>query len=205
MSRAILVSYYSPSIYMPLWERYYSPFFDHIERFQYLPTEWTDMICVDYINKKVKELLHKYDMVAIPDMDEFLVPDPDKYGNLGEYLDNFTGDGVRCVGYNVMEMPGALPLDIERKITDQREYWMRDSYFYDKPVITRVPIIYGNGLHKCDIEFPQDPDLVMLHLRDADLYQLCHGYGLHRDETFFEHIIERQKQATLIPEKWRVI
>ena len=123
------------------------------------------------------------------DLDEIIVPDPEKYKDLGDYMDKMTGDGVRCVGYNVIEMPGALPLDTTRKITDQREYWMRDAHYYDKPVITRIPVIFGTGMHETDIEFPQDPDLVMFHLRDADLYHLCHGSGIERDQQVFRQYI----------------
>ena len=204
-SRAILTTYYSESMYYPLWERYYAPFFDHVEKYIYpfeMKKDYIGRVMV--MNAKLKQLLHKYDVVVIADEDEIIVPDPEKYKDLGDYLDRFDGEGARVIGYNIMEMPGALPLDIELKITDQRFYWQRDP-LYDKPMIARVEFNFRPGKHTCDRDLPQDPDLYLFHLRDADLHYLIVSSGLKRDQAFVDRINHRQLEATPIPEKWRVI
>jgi predicted MPP superfamily phosphohydrolase len=206
LKRAIIVHYYSESLYLPLWEKYYAPFFDHMERIVVTKQVYWDFPrVVQLINNKLDALLQSYDMVAVTDVDEFIVPNMQKYDGLGDYMDKMTFTTVRPLGYNIIEMPNNKILDIKRKITTQRKYWQRDS-LYDKPVITKVPIVYNPGKHRCNLEsVPQDDDLRLFHLRDADLDYLVHGSGIVRSYQFLERIKQRQALAEPIPKEWRVI
>ena len=139
MSRAILTKWYSHSWFYPLFMRYYEPFFDVVEHC-ILPSQ-PDNRCyqieIDLINAALSELKGKHDLVMVADLDEIVVANPDKYHDFGDYLDRFDKRGIRVIGYNVIGMPDDKPLDLERKITDQRSYWEREPV-YDKPMITRA-------------------------------------------------------------------
>ena len=205
MTRAIITTYYSESKYLPLWERYYLPFFDEQERYIYpfeMKVEARDRAVE--MSRRVNILLKRHNTVVIADLDEYIVPDPSKYKDLGDYMDRFSEAGARVVGYNIIEMPGAAPLDLGLRITSQRIYWHRDK-LYDKPMVTTVPVELRPGRHSCAPEFPQDEDLYMFHLRDSDLHYLVIEAGLYRDKSFIDRIMERQRLAEEIPLKWRVI
>jgi hypothetical protein len=203
--RAILTTYYSEDIYKPLWDRYYLPFFDHHEAFIYpfdMKSDYAGRVKI--LNGMMHKLLDKYRVVVIADLDELIVPNPDKYKDLGDYLDRFDKPGIRVTGYDVMEMPGAQQLNLDCKITDQRHYWYRDEQ-YDKPMVATTKFLFNPGKHTCDAELDRDDDLVLFHLRDADLYFLVTSCGLQRDRAFLDNILKRQMASVEIPGKWRVI
>lgn len=206
--RAIVTTKHQRSYFFPLWERYYADLFDYV---QVIPIKYIDHNLMPgakmqhlLVNDAVPRLLKEYDLVVTVDVDEFLVPNPDKYTGLLDYLDNFSMDAACCVGYHVMQMDKDKPFDLDIPITDQRNYWTRDDN-YDKPVITTRPLKYTMGLHKASPPVEQDVDLVMLHLRDADIYRSLARFGNQDDPGAWEAFRSRQEKAVKIPKKWRVV
>ena len=62
MSRAIITTYYSDGIYRNLWEKYYGPFFDYMDFFQYPIELWRDNFGIQCINTQIKPLLEKHEI-----------------------------------------------------------------------------------------------------------------------------------------------
>lgn len=127
-----------------------------------------------------------YKCVLFTDTDEIVAPNPEKYpGGLKEYLDKFIVNEEmqfsRVVAFEVAHISygnGTVesqepPFDWSKSVLSQRKYAYRDGR-YDKPLLTKMRLFYKPGFHKLtDIEedrkAPQDPDLVMFHLRSLDL------------------------------------
>lgn len=199
--RAIVSIRTNDSFWHPLWDRHYRPHFDHVEVVQIGGSYSLDFATMTKkYNKAIDELMEKYDLLVCVDTDEFLVPDPDKYQDLGRYLDKCEDDVIRCVGYDVIEMAGQKPVDLNVKVTDSRTRWTRNMT-YDKPVIMRKKILYTPGQHNCNIKGVQDEDLYMLHMRYADLKSLF----MRRVNANRKALIDEQSRSEPIPEKWRVI
>lgn len=205
--RAILTSVHPQSEYYPSWEKYYdqTSFFDRVVTIKLTDDNKHNFIELAQTYTKITaELLQKYELVMIVDVDEFVVPDPEKYRDLGDYLDKFSGQAVKCKGYNVIEMPGEEKLISNRRITAQRKYWQRDE-LYDKPVITRIPLKFFPGQHNATMEVSRDDDLVMLHVRDADVgAAIARRSGASQGYNIKE-LIKRMGEAVPMPDKWKVI
>ena len=199
--RAIIGARTKDSFWHPLWDSHYRPHFDHVEiiplgnspaqSFAYM---------TELINRAIEKLIGKYDLIVCADTDEILVPDPEKYQDLGDYLDRCEGEVIRCVGYDVLERPGQDAIDLRRKITDQRTEWYRNR-LYNKPVIMRKKIMYIPGQHFCNTPTEQDKDLYMFHMRYADVKSLI----MRRENVRFDELMKEQRGAEPIPERWRVI
>lgn len=202
---AVTIQKSETPFFLPLWKRYYGPFFDElivIDGKIYL-TDWWEQnnYWRDLANKRLGELYGKRQMVVFTDLDEYLVPDPEKYRDLGDYLNKVKHPVVKTTGYNIIEMPGDTSLDPSRKITDQRSMWQRDL-MYDKPLISTVPIRYSRGFHACNKEAFVDAKLYLFHLRDAYVT----GSTLYSRPVYTSEALEfRRSQAVPIPEKWRVL
>lgn len=203
----VLYTYlYKDSYWEPFWREYYSPFFDTIIDYQ-LETDkkFDDEHVARMFNKEIANLLKGGNTVMRVDVDEIVVPNPEKYKDLGDYLDKFKGQAVCCTGYHLIEMPYDKKLDIKKKLTDQRRYWVRDSV-YDKAVITKIPLKYFPGFHKTIQNVSRDEDLAMFHLRDANLEETSKLFEKYRKAGFsIGEFKKRQKEAILIPYRWRVI
>lgn len=204
MTRVILTAFYPDTFFVPLWERYYLPHFDDACMLAIQPGAYDFAGITAMLNARLPELLKKHDLVMIADIDEIIVPDPDKWRDLGGYLDHSTDDVIRCVGYNVMQMPWDEALDLDRPLTEQRMSWQRDR-LYDKPVITRVTLRFTPGNHLCDRISKPDPDLVMFHLRDADIRRTFIRRGTLDNAKSRAALLRRMAEAIEIPERWRVI
>jgi len=204
MTRAILTAFYPESFFVPLWQDYYALFFDYACMLTIEPARFNFAAVTAAMNAKLPELLKYYDLVMVADIDEILVPDPERWRDLGEYLDHSQDEVIRCVGYNVIQMPWQPAFDLEQRITDQRDSWQRDT-LYDKPVITRKAIRYTDGNHLCDTASLQDPDLVMFHLRDADIVRTFERRQCLDNGKSKAGLLQRMCQAEPIPTRWRVI
>lgn len=199
--RAIISARTKDSFWHPLWDRYYRLHFGHVEIIELGNTYSVSFSHMTQLyNKAIEKLIEKYDLLVSVDTDEFLVPDPEKYQDLSDYLERCKGDVIRCVGYDVMEMPHQEPVNINKKITDVRTNWIR-NITYDKPVIMRQKVKYTPGQHYCNVKSVQDKDLLMLHMRYADLKSLF----IRRSRANLKAILDQQDSAVQIPEKWRVI
>jgi hypothetical protein len=91
-----------------------------------------------------------------------------KYENLKIYLDNNDFEYVNAVGLNLTHIISEEPtLDLEQPILQQRRYAIFHSTAC-KPLITRIPIVWGTGFHACDHPIRIDPNLFMLHIKCMD-------------------------------------
>lgn len=191
-SRAIITCVRDEAIMFPIWLRYYSRYFsaddifvlDHQTRdgstsrpgfhripveHPYFDTEWM----MRRVTALQHELLERYDVVLICDVDEIVAPDPaSAVADLGQYLDRFDEEFVSCVGYEVLHRADLEPrIDMERPLLAQRGSWFR-SALYDKPLIASVPMDWVPGFHRrTDGLNNYDPDLRLIHLHRLDLEQ----------------------------------
>lgn len=204
MKRVIITFEHDSSTYSGLWREYYSKFFDEVK-----VVDINDVIREDWaatysiMNLLQEEYFMKYDMIVYADIDEFLIPDPDKYKDLGDYLDQVREDVVRCTGYNVIQSEQEDELDFSKPILKQRKYWGHDE-FYDKYVVLTRPQVY---ISNHSIDNPRVPvsDLVMVHLRDADIKtakQRSESLGREYD---MNSLKRRREDLTLIPDKYKVL
>ena len=198
--------------FLPLWIKYYSQFgtrnlyiLNHnstdgsIESIvENNPNLNIELVEHDFIHdnnwmlnvwtKKQKELLEEYEYVITSDVDEFIIPDPNKYINLYHYVFIMmmnNKDSVCCTGYEVVHQrhEELNHLNWDKPIlVYQRKYWIRlDSY--DKPYIASRPINWSQGRHfevsdtrktvrQGRESIPRDDDLILCHLHRVD-FEYC--------------------------------
>jgi hypothetical protein len=190
-SRAIITMVHNEPVFLPVWLRYYSRFFappdiyvfdnetsdgsTDRDGFVRIPVEHPTVDhtwMVRTIEGLQQELLDRYDVVVVTDVDEIIAPVPVR-GTLGEYLDRFDEDWVNCLGYELLHLRDREPaLRLDRPILDQRRYWFFNGG-YDKAAVTMAPTRWRPGLHgREDYQFNPDPDLRLIHLHRMD-YELC--------------------------------
>jgi hypothetical protein len=118
------------------------------------------------------ELLDRYDVVLVTDVDEIVAADP-AFGTLGDYIDGFEEEFVNCIGYELIHMVDReAPFDPSRRVLDQRGYWFAND-IYDKPALATEPLTWEPGFHRTtDGRMRPDPDLYMVHLHRMD-YEIC--------------------------------
>jgi Glycosyl transferase family 2 len=192
---------YNEPVFLPLWLDYYSRFFgpDDIyvldndstdgstERggFVRIPAP-CDRIDARWTARTIealqRELLERYDLVLVADVDEIVAPVPE-WGSLGDYLDRFDEEWVNCLCYEVLHRKDVEPpLRLDCPILDQRRYWFPNDA-YDKAAVATVPMSWRPGLHgRADHRVNLDPDLRLIHLHRMD-YELClerHRSRAHR-------------------------
>ena len=178
-------------MFLPLWLRYYSRFFDprdiyvldndsndgstDADGFVRIPVQ-RDAVDHTWMVRTIESLQHelveRYDVVVVTDVDELLAPVPE-WGTLGEYLDDFDEDWVNCLGYEIVHLPEReAAIDLTRPILDQRGHWFANDA-YDKAAVATVPMRWRPGFHgREDFQFQPDPDLRLIHLHRMD-YEVC--------------------------------
>ncbi len=189
--RAALTMVHDEPVFLPIWLAYHRRFFGP-EDIYVLDNDTTDgsteaggfvrvpvahdrvdhRWMVETIAAKQRELLERYDVVVVTDVDEVIAPDPD-WGTLGDYLDRFDEEWVNCLGYEVVHLPDREPpLDLERPLLEQRRFWFANDA-YDKVAIATVPVDWKPGFHgREDERWNLDPDLRLIHLHRVDL-EIC--------------------------------
>lgn len=204
MKRIAVTFEHNHSTLTDIWSKYYKPFFDELRIVKVgdlLATDWGGT--TKYLNSLQEELFKDYDLILFADVDEIVIPNPDKYKDLGEYLDKFDKEAIRCVGYNVIEMDNDKPIDFTKPLIEQRTYWSRDN-LYDKCVIITKPQHYVSN-HAVANKVEQDPDLILLHLRDMDLTSTIERNKKIGHEFNMRDFANRRTQASVMPLKWRVL
>lgn len=231
--------------YFPVWIKYYSQFFRHIfvidnepdiedpfikeasEKYQftvikdYPNPEYDLQKWNSVIRDTQRALLEKYKWVLYTDADEIVVPDPEKYKDLGEYINKCNKDFVFCSGYNVLQMynePESTdkelnepPLDLSLPILKQRKFWWYE-YGYNKPLLSRVPLNWKHGMHSIeevedkDLPILNDPDLILFHLKQAD-WEIFHTRigGDVSNGKGPEWFYKSHDAKELIPEKFKEV
>jgi len=193
----------SPSTYLEKWTEYYTPFFDEVLVIKGRNVQniiWSKW--VNRFNEIQAGLLASNDLVMMCDVDEFVVPNPDKYKDLGDYLDQVENN-VRATGYNIMEVPGDYSLDLTKPVLEQRDYWSPDK-LYNKYVILKTAQKYTNP-HEVEHQFDPDPDLILFHLRDADTGLARKRAGKLKRRFVVNDFKERLKGVEKIPTKYKAI
>jgi hypothetical protein len=115
-------------------------------------------------------LLRSYDVVLFAEADEFVVPDPARYPDLGAYIDGLEGPAACCTGYNVVHYPSEPPLHFKEPVLRQRRYWHPARRWYSKRLLSRIPLSWHFGFHDelNALSVEPDPDLYLVHLHRVD-------------------------------------
>ncbi len=189
--RAVITIVNNEAIMFPIWLTYYSRFFA-AEDIYVLDNDSTDgstasggfvripisgrgldnLWMVAKVQELQHELLDRYDVCVVTDVDEIIAPAP-KLGTLDDYLDRFDEEWVNCLGYEVIHLKEFEdPLRLDRPILDQRRHWFFNDT-YDKPAVATSPMSWRPGFHgRTDLHFRLDPDLRLIHLHRMD-YEIC--------------------------------
>jgi hypothetical protein len=199
--RAALTIVHNEPVFFPIWLRYYSRFFDPDDIYV-LDNDTTDgstagggfvripvahdrvdhIWMVRTVEEHQHELLDRYDVVLVTDVDEIVAPFPAS-GTLGDYIDRFEEEFVNCLGYELIHLVDREgPFDPSMKVLDQRGYWFAID-LYDKPALATKPMRWTPGFHRGeDLSMRPEPDLYMIHLHRMD-YEIClarHRYRQRR-------------------------
>ncbi len=186
-SCAVVTMTYNESHFMPIWARYYGGVFgaercyviDHgsddgstaelgnvnILRIPRSPKH--NLKRANFVSNFVTSLLEWYETVIYTDIDEILVPDPDKYADLADFCDRIVHPVVTAIGLNLYHVPEERPIQPGKPILSQRK-WGRFLFSMCKPLVTKVPIKWVPGFHTADHPMVFD-NLYHFHLHDYDL------------------------------------
>lgn len=195
--RAVQTIVHNEAVFLPIWLRYHRRFFapEDIFVFDHDSTDGStsgggfvrisvthDTVdhnwMVATLQSHQHELLERYDVVLTLDVDEVVVPDPDR-GTLGDYLDRFDEEYVNCLGFELLHLADEPALDPDRPILDQRRWWFANDG-YDKPALATRPTVWEPGFHALtEGEANLDPDLRLIHLHRMD-YAICRERHRHR-------------------------
>jgi hypothetical protein len=233
---------YRKDIYLELWLKYYSKFFKDIyvvntdplvldKNLNQLSKKYKFTILDNYINEEwsmevsrlsmmevQSNLLKEYMWVLFAHCDEFVVPDPEKYRNLNDYIKQCKKDYVFCNGYDVLHMyeeadkvPNEPELDLNKPILPQRKYWL-PTLSYCKPLLSKIPLVWTQGFHNIHnvsdevILTHVDKDLRLLHLKNADYNifgkRLLSSSGIGKDKDYDWFYKEHNKKE-IIPERFK--
>lgn len=189
--RAVMTITHNESLFFPIWLRYYRAFFDagdiyvldhdstdgstDREGFVRIPIShdtFDNLWMVANVERLQRELLERYDVVLVTDVDEIVAPHPE-WGSLTDYIDRFDEPYVNCLGYeliHVVDREG--PFDPARPVLSQRAHWFANDV-YDKPALAMQPLRWQPGFHRAvDVPMRLDPDLYLIHLHRLD-YDIC--------------------------------
>lgn len=117
----------------------------------------------------VSFLLAEYKTVIVGDVDEMVIIDPAKGGQLIDYVETHRGRNQSLKPFNLdlLDDPDADALDISRPIFAQRNM-ARSRYQFCKPVIVSDRIEFAAGFHYSS-HYPElAEDAYMVHLHFAD-------------------------------------
>ncbi|NLV55056.1 MAG: hypothetical protein GXY13_05540 [Acidimicrobiales bacterium] len=191
-SRALVTIVRNEAVFFPIWLRYYSRFFapEDIYVFDHGSTDGSterpgfvrevvahDTVDHNWMRKTIQarqhELIERYDVVLINDVDEIVAPNPERYGTLGDFIDDFDEEFVNCHGYELLHHHEEEPaIDLDRPILAQRHWWF-PNFAYSKPILATVPMVWYDGFHaRRDGRANFDYDLRLIHLHRMD-YELC--------------------------------
>jgi hypothetical protein len=195
--RAVFTIVQNEPVFMPLWLRYYGRHFDPADVYVldhdstdgstaaahgvanvvkvYRDVSFDHTWLTGIVEDFQAFLLRSYDAVLFAEADEFVVPDPERYAGIGDYMEQLDGLSARCSGYNVVHYADEEPpLSFDRPILRQRRYWHQSPQWYSKRLLSRVPLSWNIGFHQefnaPDVE--PDPHLFLVHLHRVD-YEYC--------------------------------
>ena len=189
--QAVATIVHNEAVFLPIWLRYYSRFFGPKDIYV-LDNDSTDgstqrpgfvripvshdrvdhVWMVQTVEQLQHELLGRYDVVLVSDVDEIVAPDP-SWGTLADYLGRLEEEFVNPLGYEVLHLADREPpLDADRSVLEQRGHWFANDA-YDKPILATVPMRWTPGFHaSADGRHNYDPDLRLIHLHRMD-FEIC--------------------------------
>jgi hypothetical protein len=174
-------------------------------------------LVINHLKRRVLTNQHKFIFL---DSDELLL-----CVDLGKaintiYHSNF--NQIVPAGYTIVQSSEEHELDWNIPIYEQRSFWKREPYFYDKPIIVQQDINWGHGRHAHHHDpIPVDENFVLFHMRDVYfnyLYNenLCtkalypeqpedHRVGWESKEVFNKWVETRQLELTPIIDEVKVL
>jgi len=211
---AVITMVHDEAVFLPIWLRYYSRFFGPGDIYV-LDNETSDgstaaggFVRIPVAHDRVDhtwmvetvaglqhELLERYDVVLVTDVDEIVAPDP-RLGTLGDYLEGFGEAWVNCLGYELLHLADREPALVpEQPILGQRGYWFANDA-YDKPALATEPMLWQPGFHhRADGHYNLDPDLRLIHLHRMD-YEICRERHRLRSRRPWNELDAREGWAT---------
>jgi hypothetical protein len=125
-----------------------------------------------YLTGVARDLLHDHDAVVFTDCDEFLVPDPDRYDGLRDYVARTDRPVTGGLGFNVVHRADREPaLDPDAPVLGQRRAGMFIQRLC-KPSLKRVDAKWRFASHGIEAAYEPDPALLLVHLKYADAEHL---------------------------------
>jgi len=232
MPNAAVTFVYNESVNLPIWVKYYGENFGFENLFVIdrssvdgsteglgavnvikIPRpEFDEDSKTNLMSSFQSGLTSCYDCVVTTDADEIIVPDPDKYKNLSEYISKLNDDYVNAIGVDVVHMlTEEAPLDLSRPILSQRRFG-RFAAPECKQLISKIPTRWLPGLHSSNKAPKFDPDLILFHLKLMDYgfamkrqiinqetkwskASLDHHYGAHHRWSFEQFV----RQSFFVP------
>lgn len=189
--RAVVTMVHNEAVFFPIWLDYYSRFFGPAD-IHVLDNETTDGSAdrggfvrvpvahgsvdhewmVNTIKAYQRDLLDRYDVVLVTDVDEIVSPTPE-FGTLGDYIDRLDEQFVNAIGYELIHLADREPaFRSGLAVLEQRRHWFANDA-YDKPALAMVPMDWKPGFHeRVDAETNFDPDLRLIHLHRMD-FDIC--------------------------------
>ena len=121
-----------------------------------------------FVSRFHASLLCYYDVVIFSDPDEILIPDPEKYSGLRDFITQRCEQFVTAIGVEVQHIPDSEnEINFNLPILRQRRY-VRFAADYCKTLISRIPLIWRPGFHSCNYSPLIDRDLFLFHLKSID-------------------------------------
>jgi len=215
MSTAVITFTYNESVNLPIWLRYYGANFG--ENNLYVVDRGSDDHSLDHIGeanllkvprKKFDEfektnfmamfhrsLLNFYDTVIITDCDEILVPDPEKFSNLREYVEGSDFDYVSSIGLDVLHiLSEEHPIDFARPLLSQRQYGRFHSPCC-KILVSRVPVEWLPGFHSANRPPKFDGILYLFHTKAMDYGAAIKRQDINRDTVWSDRSLAQNLGA----------
>jgi hypothetical protein len=183
MKIALLTAVFNEKLFFPIWLKYYRQHFSDKDIYildnesfdgcldnvgcNVIPLSNNGLYDAKWLSDKVSEhqarLLNEYDYVVYAEVDEIITSK-----NFIEDIEQSGKSVIRCNGYEVIQIIGKeTPLDLSAPLLKQRTKWYRSRLFC-KPIISRVPLLWRPGFHKCQVECPIDEAFTLIHLHRID-------------------------------------
>ena len=129
-----------------------------------------------------RALFHVYDAVIFTDVDEFVVPDPQKYDGLRDFVARQPNDtlALAAQGLNVIhDVSHESTLDPAAPVLGQR-CLAKFLPLMCKPALKWVPAHWSAASHGLNAPYRVHPDLWMFHMKFADVEQLRRNADLRK-------------------------
>lgn len=140
-----------------------------VHRLPKLPGRGFELARMDLMSGLAQGLLACYDFVVFVDVDEFLIPDPDLYAGLPEFLAaRADRDVIAPMTLNLVHHVHAeADLVPDQPVLGQRRF-AKFIPIMCKPSVKRVPAAWLWASHGIRAPFEVDPELFMVHLKFYD-------------------------------------